>query len=804
MLKNYFKIAIRNLKRHKGYTFINIFGLAASLAVCLLVLLFIRQQWRYDRFHPSSDQLYRISMVMNGQNYAVSPQPFAPALRNGYSGVKAATRLVDGDAIVTVKSRSNKLEALWADSSFSHVFDGFKLAEGNWETALSRPYTVVLTQDAVKRLFPNQNPMGKTVRRWGEDAYTVTGIMAEPAGPTHLEFDGLFSYATLTADNDFNPVWRLRGGRQWTYLLLKESADPADLQNYITNLFSKKVPAEVAEDYTFHIQSLTDIQFGSMQWNEISTKAGVPDYVFWFLAILSLVLLAAVCFNYVNLSVVRSLHRTKEIGVRRSVGAHRGQVAFQFLCEAILMTLLATVLACIFLRGLIPLFNNLYTFTGLFDLPPLAFHPFGEPEVLLLIFGFGAIVGLLAGAYPAFVLSKFQPSRILSRQGNSPQKVLGSLSLRKVLLTAQFGITLILLITGITAYQQAAFMADTSSLKLDTERLISVEELQDVPYETFRRRAARLPGVESVSATNYLFLGPSSYSSYYIRSKQSEGRVNTYYYAVDSTFIRQMGISIAAALPNWKKRFDGGDIILVNETTSKMLGYDEPEKALGQPVTMGKDHFVIAGVVEDFFFGGSADILGSGNIRPMMLRYDSDRFRHGLVRVKKGYKMASVKQELKNIWEQLDTFYPFEARYYSDIRRMMYGPSKDVAYLIGFVSLLAILIACLGLIALAAYSVETKTKEIGIRKVHGASIWDVVRHYSKGFGALVLGAVAVAVPLAWLLNGRLLQLFAFGVELDPWVFIVSGIGLILLALGAIGSQTVRAAVANPVDSLRRE
>lgn len=816
MLRNYLKVALRSLRRQRGFAFITIGGLAVSLAVCLLVLLFVRQQWQMDRFHPGADRIHRITTVTEAQHYAISPRPLAAALRDGYADAKAAVRLAGGYLLVRSGGENVKLNGLYAEPSFFEVFGGFQLARGDARTALSEPRAAVLTPEAARRFFGEENPIGQTLARpeAGRAPLTVTGVLAETDGPSHLSFEALFSYASAGASgadaHEAPDAWT-DIHNWWTYVRLREGAGPAALEAHAAQLFAERVPPEEAKEYALRAESLGDIRFGPTHWNEISGKANVPDWMFYLLGLLAMVIALAAGFNYVNLSVARSLRRAQEIGVRRAVGAQRGQVAAQFLCEAVLVALLATVLASVLLRGLAPLFSRLYLFT-LLEMEPVAFRPLQEPGLLLLILGFGAAVGLLAGAYPAFVLSGLKPLRALKAQGQrAPGRgALGSLSLRKALLVAQFAFTLLLAVLGATAFRQAAFVADTD-YALRTERLLSVN-LHDVPFETFRQRAVRLPGVEGVSATSDLPLGPSDFDHYPLRSTATDAPVRAYYYAADSSFTARMDLALRVEQPGWQAPFARGEGVLLNEAAAQKLGFRDPQSALGEAVTLGAPDdpygtFAVLGVVEDYRFGGVGEMFsfeGPQPVPPMVLHGASGRLEYALVRATPGQERALL-AGLERDWTHFDTALPFDAQPYREVMRFMFGPLQDLAWLVGAMAGLAVLIACLGLLGLAAYAAQTRVKEIGIRKVLGASAWDVVRHLSKSFAALVALGVALAAPLAYLLSDGLLQLFPYRPDGSVLGLLAAcSVGVLLLALAVVASQTLRAARANPTESLRAE
>ncbi|MFB6232028.1 MAG: ABC transporter permease [Salinibacter sp.] len=811
MFWSYLKTAGRTLWKHRGFTAINVIGLSVSLAVALLVLLFVRQQWRMDRFHSASEQIHRVTTLAgdDGMHYATSPRPLAVALRGTEAGA-AAVAPVDrnGDTFVVHDESSLNVEAIHTDEAFWAIFDGFRFRAGTKETALSRPRTAVLSLETARRLYGDAPPVGKTFRHEGQTKYTVVGVLAPPEGPSHVTADVYLARANDAPATADPSAWE-RIYSRYTYVRLEETTTPPELQSEATTLFENRVRPEVAEALDLTVQSLGEMRFSSALSNEDSGLLQLPGWIFWLVSGLAGVALLAAGFNYVNLSVARSLSRAQEVGVRKTIGAHRSQLVAQFLGEAVLTALLASVGGVLLLSGLLPMVNNLYLF-DLLGLPPLGFEALFQPGVLALILGIALLVGLLSGAYPAFVLSTYRPAQVLSQQGD-PSTGGGSSWLRGTLITAQVAFTLILIVTATTMLRQTRSMATTDH-HLQTDQVLSVQ-LQDVSYDRFQSVAEGLPGVEEVSAIDNLMLGPSNYNSFRLRSDRVETPVEAVAYAVDTTYVRDMGLPLRATLRNWDQRFAAEEAVILNRAAVQGLGFDTPEDILGASIIQGDPSrqttsLTVVGVVENFDFTGSGDIytgmMGHTPDDPVILYADPDRYNHALVRARSD-DLAALRTELERAWtERLDTVYPFESRFYSDILRMRYGPLGDLASIVGGVALLAILIAALGLLSLAAYHVRTRTKEIGVRKALGASVLDVVTRLSRPFALLVAGAAVVAAPVAWILNRWWLQWMTDAVDVGVGVIALCIVGLVGIALLTVATQTVRAARIDPATTLRDE
>jgi len=811
MFWSYFKTAARTLWKHRGFTAINVVGLSVSLAVALLVLLFVRQQWRMDRFHSASEQIHRVTTLAgdDGMHYATSPRPLAAALRGTEPGV-AAVAPVDrnGDTFVVHDASSLTVEALHTDEAFWAVFDGFQFRAGTKETALSRPRTAVLSLETARQLYGDETPVGNTFRHEGQTEYTVVGVLARPEGLSHVTADVYLSRADDAPSTAAPSAWE-RIYSRYTYVRLGDTITPSALQSAATTLFENRVRPEVADALDLTVQSLGEMRFSSALSNEDSGLLQLPGWIFWLVSGLAGVALLAAGFNYVNLSVARSLSRAQEVGVRKTIGAHQSQLVTQFLGEAVLTALLASVGGVLLLSGLLPMVNDLYLF-DLLELPSLGLDALLQPSMLGLILGIALLVGLLSGAYPAFVLSTYRPAQVLSQQGGSSTGG-GSSWLRGTLISAQVAFTLILIVTATTMLRQTRSMATTDH-HLHTDRVLSVQ-LHDVSYDRFQSVTEALPGVEEVSAIDNLMLGPSSYNSFRLRSNRVETPVETVAYAVDTTYFEDMGLPLRATLSSWDRRFAGEEAVVLNQAAVQALGFDTPEDVLGTSVIQGDpsrktESLTVVGVVRNFDFTGSGDIytgvLNHTPDDPVILYADPGRYNHALVRAQSD-NLATLRTELEQAWtERLDTVHPFKSRFYSDILRMRYGPLGDLASIVGGVALLAILIAALGLLSLAAYHVRTRVKEIGVRKALGASVLDVVTRLSRPFAVLVAGAAVVAAPVAWILNRWWLQWMTDAVDVGAGMVALCIVGLVGIALLTVATQTVRAARLDPTTTLRDE
>ena len=800
-----FKTAWRSLRNRPAVTLLNIAGLGVSLGVALLVLMFIRDQWRIDRFHTDADRIHRISTTHQGRLYATSPAPLAGMLRDAeVAGVEAVSALArDVSTFVVDGEQSIAVRALIADAEFWKVFNGIPLLRGSRTTALSEPMTAVLSAETARELYGSENPVGKTLLRAGEQEYTVVGVMAPLPDPSHVSADVLFSPPSTGPSTDAASAHWERMFSQYTYVRLAPGTAAASVLASAQALFDQHASPRVKERSSLHRMSLADLRFGDMHSNEIHPRTQLPVWMFGVLGVLAAIGVIAAAFNYVNLTVAHSLDRAREIGVRKTLGAHRRQLMTQFLGEAVLTSLLAGGVAGALFITASPAFNNLFIF-NLMRIDAVDASELADPAVLGLIALVCIGTGLIAGLYPALRLSGFNPARSLKGQGKS---LSGSSRLRKGLIAGQIVFSLVLLVTAATFFQQTRYMANADH-ELRTERLVSVA-LEDVSYESFRDAVDGLPDVEMTAAVSHLMLGPSNYSSRDILLPGETERQDVVYFSVDTSFVANMGLTLRASRPNWQAALASEDGMLFNASAARLFGYESASAMLGQTVTFpsqARQTRTVVGIVNDFEVSGIAEVYTSndrfGRDKPMMLYWSPENASHALVRSRSG-NLAALRDRLEATWtNRIATAHPFSARFYSDITRMRYGPLQDAALLTSSVAGLAILIAILGLLSLAAHHVRTRRKEIGVRKALGARVQDVTLELSKGFAGIVAGAALLTLPLAWLLNRWWLQFFSDRIDLSVLMIAACALGLVALSLAVIASQTIRAARLDPTLCLR--
>lgn len=799
MLRNYLKIAVRTLWKHKGFSAINVFGLALSMGVCLLILLFVVDQKSYDRFHTDSDRLYRVysdyKAAINGraQLYATTPITLAKVLRDEAPGVAAVAPVRRFGGTAEHAGRSVPLSGLYADPDFFDVFS-FGLTAGDAATALAEPYALLLAPEAATRLFGTDDPLGQPVEMGGA-TYTVAGLLAEPPGPSHLAFEALASFVTLeTAPQHaglFN-TWHSANRSSYTFVRFADNADPEALAAAFPSIIERHYPGdEEAWLAGLHLQPLTDINLGQIMDNQLGMA--LPAVIAYFLVALALVIMGASCFNYMSLSVARSLTRAREVGMRRVVGASRGQLLRQFLTEAVVVALVALVVALGVLLWLLPGFNQLWfiNFSG----TQIQLNPLTDGRVYVLFLGFSVGAGLLAGLYPAFYLARYEPLRVL--KGVLRQPGHSGFRLRKALVVMQFALSVFFFISALLLYQQFQFMTQ-AEFGFDADDIVNVQ-LQDVPYDVFRQQLAQHPAVATISAASLVPM-EGSRSDAWMRTEGMDQPEKGYRLAIDEHFLGNLGLTLLAGR-NFSQDFSADTAnVLLSAKAVQRLGFATPEATVGQTITLFDDwHRTVVGVVADFHTNSM--IM---DIDPLVLTYEPDRYRTASVRAVPG-QLAAVEAHLAEAWPALGTATPLDAiRYTTQIEQdpglLLY---RDFLRIVGLITGFAVLIACLGLLGMATFAAETRVKEVGIRKVLGASVASVILLLSKEFLRLIALALVLALPLAWFVNGLWLDALPFRVDLGVPVFALGAGVMLALALVTIGSQATRAARTNPVETLRQ-
>ncbi|MCB0607702.1 MAG: ABC transporter permease [Lewinella sp.] len=801
MIKNNLLIALRLMWKHKAFSVINIFGLAVSMSVCLLVIMLIKDMNSFDEFHPNGDRIYRINTTAirksgNAESYASSPYPVGKTLAENYADVEEEVRLVNLlNGEVTVDGKQLPLQGFFTDPAFFDLF-GFKLREGNPENALSQPFSIVLTEEAATKLFGDSDPMGKVLTYPETGDFKVTGILAEPPGKSHIEFEALASGATIPIMEKQGAVSRVMDNWNnyyftYNYILLKKGGALEGLEKGLADIAGKQYNGLALESrdagYRFELQPLGKITPGPILSNNLGRA--MPAIMLWFLSGLGLIVMILACFNYTNLTIARALVRAREVGVRKVMGATRWQVFAQFLGEGIVFALVSLGLAYILLKGILPGFRQL----GMISFFELDLHEDGFLIALFVLFAIA--VGLIAGLLPAGFLSRFKPVVILQKLENI--RIFRRVGLRKALLGFQFVLSLVF-VSVVTIMVRQTDYAVTKDYGFDRENILNVS-LQGQPFERVSQALGRVPGVVRISAISHN-MGTWQDSAGDVWVKEGDDPRGVRDYSIDHNYIPNLGLTLLAGsnFPDETNQHRERSVI-VNEKFLESFGLGTPGEAVGQTIWLeDSTQVAIAGIVKDFQFK-PVDYA----IEPLLLRYVPARW--NVLNIKlSGNNVPATIAALEKEWKKLDETHAFEARLFDDTMKDTYADYRDMTSIIAFIAFLAVTIACLGLLGMAIFTAETRAKEVSIRKVVGAGVWDISKLLSKGYFGMLMAAVVVGLPLSFYLGGQFLQAFAFHIDLNIWVFLPGILLLLILGMLTIGSQTIRAALANPVDNLRSE
>ncbi|SHH24951.1 MacB-like core domain-containing protein [Chryseolinea serpens] len=796
MYKSYFRYGWRNLINGKAYSLINVTGLAIGLACGLGIGLFIHDEFSFDKFHAKLPRLYRVveKQKQAGVLYdvACTPGPLGPAMKTDFAEVQQSCRLGRTNGILeTGQKHVEPADIRLVDNSFFSMFD-FKLLKGNPAQALRRPDEIVLTRSVASQLlgpdWPTKpNLLGTTISMtsYGVDyTLTLTGIVDDPPVNSHIRYDVLLSMLTVEKYDYFK--WD--NNSYYTYVLLNPSADPVAFDHKLRNYIDRY--SEIGskdEARTLFLQPMKDIYLHShFDFNSDDARTSDIAYVRIFFAVALMVLLIAI-FNFVNLSTARATHRAKEVGVRKVIGAMYKQLVAQFLVESFLLTALAVVVALALLQLFLPLLNEI---SG-----KSLYVPFEKIDFLVAVALATVMISLLAGLYPAFFLSSFSPAKVLK----GFLKVRSGITFRRALVVGQFMFAVMLVIGSIVIYKQLRFIQD-KQLGFDREQLLYMRLKNKLNGKalTFKNELENQPGIVAVApATSDMVDVTNSTWSIGWEGQPADDKFLITQINTDADFLRTMGMTLAAGR-NFVPGASDTTAYLLNETAARRMGWTA-EQALGKAVTLWGKEGTVVGVVKDFHFRPMTAV-----IEPFIFRYWAKSSYAGVfVRTQPGHTreaLATVAKIYKTHEDQAALQYQF----IGEALDAQYRTQQNSGTIILFFSVLAVIVSCLGLFGLATYAAEQRTKEIGIRKVLGATMANIVQLLSSDFIKLVVVAIALATPIAWWSTDRWLQDFAYKIDLEWWMFAAAGAVTVLVALATVSYHSIKAAIMNPVKSLRTE
>jgi len=803
MIKNYFKIAWRNLLKNKAFSFINILGLSIGISVCFIIMLFVQDELSYDRFNKKADRIVRIyfKAVMYGGKISeagVMP-PVAKALKNDYPEVEDATRFKrDWRPKIEYQHKIFKEgEAAFVDPNFFSVFS-LPFLKGDPKTALAQPNTIVITEEMAHRFFGNDEPIGKTLTYNNSGQFKVTGVIEKIPANAHFHFDLFGSMETI----DFAKSATWMEGDFFTYVVMKKGADYKKLQAKLPGMVEKYMGPQIAQtmgmnlsqfrtkgnDLGFALQPLTDIHLHPETTTELE-PAGNLKYVYIFGAIAIFMLLIA-SINFINLSTAGASKRAKEVGVRKVMGSGKWDLIKQFLFESLLITGIALFVAGLMVQLALPVFNNLSGKNLQFglDMRPVAG-----------LIALGLVVGLLAGIYPAFFLSSFKPIATLKGKFSAGTKSLG---LRSSLVVFQFFISVSLIIGTIVVYRQMKFIQNIN-LGYNKEQLLVVPNSWALGKNerTFKDQLLKDTRVENVTISGYKPAGPTNNNNAMAYPEGKDNQVMTSLeYKIDEQYIPTLGIQMAAGR-NFSPAY-GTDSsgMIINEAAARAFGFGN--NAIGKVIVRpnsdrGRDHhFTVVGVVKDFHFKSLHEA-----ITPLLMVLEPES---GIIVKVRTKDIPGLLNTMKQQWAAYNIEEPFSYAFMDDLYNKTYAAEQKTGTILNIFAVLTIFVACMGLFGLATYTAEQRSKEIGIRKVLGASVTQVTGMLSKELIKLVLIGCLIAFPLSWWAMSRWLQDFAYRVDLSWWVFALAAAFALLIAVCTVSFKAIRAALANPVTSLRSE
>jgi putative ABC transport system permease protein len=804
MYRNYLLVAWRNLTRHKAFSLINVAGLAVAMACSLLMALYVADELSYDRFHAHHDRIFRVgfSFVKSGSDVernADSHLSLAPRLQSAFPAIEKAVRLDFWKQPIrygTTKHPENVI--VFADSSFFDVFT-FAFASGDPRTALQGPNTAVVTQRAATTYFGTANPVGKVLDMSGR-SLMVTGVLKDIPANSHFRFDVIASLSTV--EKEYPEFMRGFGhsGSHYTYLLLKNASDAAKIEAGLPRFVKTHIGKDAKPQ--FFLQPLTDIHLHSDLADELEANGDIR-YVYIFSAV-ALIILFIACINYTNLTTARALDRAREVGMRKVIGAGRGQLVAQFLSESLLIALLALVVACGLVGLAMPFFNQLAGKT-------LSFPLLNDAKLLPGLLAFAGLLGVLAGLYPALLLSGFRLTQVL--KGKITLAGRPALSLRKGLVVFQFAAS-IALITGTLLIQGQLHYIRTKKLGINPEQVLTVRLRQVAgQYPALRTELLRSPHVVSVGTiANDLVSGGSNWSQYKVEGGATREDVSIPTMEIDYHLLPTMQARIIAgrgfspAFPT-----DSTAAYLVNESAAKLLGLQQPvgRRISGNVYVQDekggiaaiRKQATIVGVVEDFHFASL-----HSEIKPVVFSLPYDKVSMpGRMHVRiSGKDIPAAVAHLKQVWARFDPENPVAFTFMDEDIDQLYRAEARFLQVFTTFAGLAILIAGLGILGLASLTTAQRTREIGIRKVLGASVGQITALLSKDFLWLVAVSNLVAWPVAWYAMRQWLDGFAYRTPVNGWPFVLAGLAALAIALLTVSLQSVRAALANPVKSLRSE
>jgi putative ABC transport system permease protein len=791
MIKNYLKIALRTIRNHKGYSFINITGLAIGIACCILILLWVNEELSYDRFHKNADHLYRVNAIneTTEQIYLQwqMPAPLSPALKEEIPEIQLSTRYLElgGEWLVRYGDKNfMESEFSMVDPDFFRMFT-YPAIKGNLDDALSDPHSVVITQRVADKYFPDEDPMGKILHVEGTLDFVVKAVIKNMPHNSHLQCDFLIPFMLLKdlqTEYDVLEEWNIQNNE--TFVQLEEKSTAQDVDQKIAHFLDKHLEKQ---KLVLYLQPFRKIHlFSTNIRGPLTPGKGDITYVYVF-SLIAIFILITACINFMNLTTARSTTRAKEVGLRKVIGAHRLKIIQQFFGESLLMSFISLGLAIVLVELLLPVFTSV-SGTQLFLNYGRNIH------MLLAVVAIALFTGILSGSYPALYLSSFQPVRVIKGIFFLGSK---GASFRKILVIIQFSISILLIICTIIISDQIVFMK-TKKLGFEKEHLVIMRIRGGLRqnYESATDEMLKNPEILAVTQTSVVPTRGASYSGPTTDwvGKKPEESVQWYLIAVGYNYLETLDVEMEQGRFFSKEFAIDPSSVVVNETAAKAVG----GSPLGRQFTFWGKKYSIMGVVKDYHFSPMQFTL-----KPLILAYKPEDFRYFVIKID-SERIPEAITSMEHVWKKFALEYPFEYRFLDEEYEAMYRAEQRVGMIFRSFAILAIVVSCLGLFGLASFLAEQRTKEIGIRKTLGASVSEIVLLLSKEFTKWVVVANLIAWPVAYYAMNRWLEGFAHRINIGLRPFVAAALLAVVVALLTVIYQTIKAALTDPAKALRYE
>jgi putative ABC transport system permease protein len=816
MFKNYLKIARRSLFRHKTFSLINILGLTIGLTCCFLIMVFVRHELSYDQFHAKYDRIYRLNYMPKFAGFTqfigLTPAVASPLLPDFFSEIEKSARVYRSNATIEIPNGSDPRPVkfdeerfFFADSTLPQIFS-FQFIEGDVRTALKQKFSVVITDKIAQKYFGTTNALGKTLLYEGKHPLKITGVIKELPDNSHIKIDLLSDYQTMYATE--SELVRSNIPKNWvithsaTYVLLRPGKTAESVNARLPKFLATYADPNVSKGIEYKLQPLADIHLNSEIENN-PEPTGSRTYIYVFLGIGLMTLLIA-CINFINLSTARSMKRAREVGIRKTLGSEKTQIVFQFLGESMLLSSIALILAIILIALLFPVLNDLT------DKNLTLSYLLENPGLVIVFVAVALIAGLLSGSYPAFFVARFQP--IATLKGSFVSGKAGGGALRQVLLGFQFIASIMLIIGAMVAFRQLQFLMEkpmgfdkdhilTASLRSEkiTNLFATPSDSSYLKLKTFRNILLKNPNVKEVTFSTRQMGAGAVQRNIVPEGKSRESNLFIGTVGVDFNFVKTYDLKLVAGRDfSESHSTDKSAAFLINETGVKQLEWKSAQEAIGKSINLEGKQGRIIGVLKDFH-----NLSLQNPIQGMVMDIDQPMFTQVSIKL----SPREMDKTLTDVGEEWDKYFPekgFDYEFLDQSIAASYATEQRLSKLIGYFAGMAVLISCLGLYGLVSIVTQQRTKEIGVRKVLGASVSSIVQLLSRDFVVLVAVSLVIASPLSWYAMNKWLQDFAFKTDITWWIFALAGLLTITVTILTVSFQSIKAALINPVKSLRSE